>query len=174
MSRSLKNRLRLTAAAVAFTALAALPAFATTWYDTLQAYPQNAIVAAPSGTIGEIVPISAAATNFAATGTGANAATIALSPGQWRCRANVNISTAGGTSGGPFVAGFNTVSATLPTAPAGGYVSTPTLTAGVASQATGDFDVQITAATTYYLVTALTYGSGTPQFTAGGSCLRLR
>jgi hypothetical protein len=115
----------------------------------------------------------ATATNFGSTGAGTNALSIALTPGQWFCIGNAYISTAGGTSGGPFTLGWNTVTATLPTVPAGGYVMMPTLTAGAGGLATGLAYFNSSGNQTVYLNTALTYGSGTPQFVAHGDCFRM-
>lgn len=118
---------------------------------------------APAGYIGEVVE----ATNISAVSLVSNTAktikSITLTPGNWDIQATVNLNAASGTVISRYRAGFSASTDTLPTPLDGGYVEDK---ATQDAQAFLCFPIglvsrlRITSTTTFYLVAASNFASG--------------
>jgi hypothetical protein len=160
-----------------FGAAGLAPALAVTFYDQLQSYPSTQGVAPQNGQLGEVqsinVPVGSAVT-YTVTATSYNLGSLTLTPGQWSCQASV-VTTAAGTTFVSAIVAFNTVSATLPTAPAGGY-SQANLggSTGVGGLQSGVYNVTVATVTTLYVVSQAAFTGTAPTFYGSANCLRIR
>lgn len=134
---------------------------------------------AVAGVIGERVTSSIPAGSAVAltSGTPANVTSVSLTAGDWLCSGEVDFYPAGGTTQTINLGGINTVSATLPTKPAGGsyFEMQNTIGAGLnQSYAVGTVEENVSLMTTVYLVASATFAASTE--TAGGflGCTRFR
>lgn len=174
-----RRRLKSTAA-IAFGfygALSVSAALAITVDNIVVQTPQNT-VAAPVGNVGELVTstvLVGSAVTLTTTATPYNLTSVVLTQGQWRCQANV-IATAAGTTFPSLIVAFDATTATLPTAPAGGYaqsiVSAGTGIGGVVSGA-ADFQISANAATEFAVVQGAFTGTA-PTVYGSVTCLRIR
>jgi hypothetical protein len=175
----LSKTLRTGVAALAFVGAGLVPALAVQFVDNLQYYPAQAGVSAPAGQVGELVTstvLLGSAVTYTVTATPYNLTSVSLSPGQWQCSGNV-INTAAGTTFVSSIAAFSSTSATLPTAPAGGYSQTAMGgSTNVGGLVTGVANIQVPAGApvTYYLVMQAAFTGVAPTAYGSVNCLRVR
>lgn len=112
--------------------------------------------AANAGNIGEFISSTVLVGSQVAltTATQTNITTISLTAGDWDVFGNIVYNAAAGTVATQFVSGINTTSATLPTAPAGGYntMAASFTAASVAAFTLSTSRLSLSGTTTVYLV----------------------
>jgi hypothetical protein len=137
---------------------------------------QNNGVAAPAGYIGEDQSLSVvvgSAITYTTTATPYNLGSLTLSQGRWICQAHI-INTAAGTTFTSSIVAFNTTSATLPTAPAGGYAQaaqSSTIIGGVTSGLYSYLNAG-PGPVTMYVVSQAAFTGTAPTFYGGADCIR--
>jgi len=120
---------------------------------------------AASGYVGETITASVASGSAVSltTNTSANVTSVSLTAGDWDVCGNVLYTNNAATTTTVSTAAFSTVSATLPTAPAGGWSEWggATLTGPSISHTVGCHRVSVASTTTYFLVTRATFATNT-------------
>lgn len=122
---------------------------------------------APAGGIGEVVTASVAsgsAVSLTST-TAANVTSVSLTAGDWTVCGNVLFTLGGTTTSTVSQAAFSSTSATLPTAPAGGWSEWKnggaTWTGNIPSRDVTCHRASVASTTTYYLVVNNTFATST-------------
>ena len=140
---------------------------------------------ANAGSIGEVLRATVAsgsAVTLTTTATSYNVTSVALTPGDWDCRAQVEYVPSSATTT-VFQTGISLTSATLPTQPGGSGIGyEPLLTSyipmttasNLVSQAIPPMRVSIAASSTLYVVANLTFSAGSATAYGSVSCRRIR
>lgn len=155
------NKLRAALAALMLAAASGGPALADTTLN--------------GGQIGETITntvLIASHVTYTTTATSYNLATVILPGGHWQCVGNV-INEAAGTTFTSSIAAYGTTSATLPTAPAGGYSQVNMgASTGIGGLVTGPYNIDTDAGTTIYLVINASFTGTAPHAYGSSVCTR--
>lgn len=114
------------------------------------------------------------AVTYTVTATPYNLASISLPLGKYECFGQV-INTAAGTTFVSSIAAFNTTSATLPTAPAGGYAQTAMgASTNVGGLLAGPYIVTSAAPTVAFLVIQAAFTGTAPTAYGAINCIQIQ